>query len=393
MDVILRRPVKFKPFLLLVLLGLLLMGLPVSHAQEVVVLGQDKVGEISAANAAPFYTYAAQANEQVIVRVSAVASPVIPQFTVFNSSSVLVQAIGNPNLSSSIEAVVTFPSAGNYAIQVVSVDGSVGQFVLSVLSNKPAVPPTPLLLGQPVQAILAPATTVAYSFGGDPNQPLLLELAAVDSLQNVSAELTDSTGEVVAILNAKVLRGSLLLPAGVATYVLTLTHDTPNVPNITFALSLTPQEAAADEETLAELPTSGPCVLATQQAIEVNVRANPIADATIRATILPTETYPVIGRNGDSSWYQISYIGGSGWVSAAVTRRGGDCRNVGVTATLVPTATITPTINTTATTSVTPNTSQTATATPTITVTPGGPSDTPSSTPTITPSFTPSSTP
>jgi uncharacterized protein YraI len=64
----------------------------------------------------------------------------------------------------------------------------------------------------------------------------------------------------------------------------------------------------------------------------VNIRSGPGQqyDPPI-GTILPTEIYPVIGRNADSTWYQITYFGGQGWVAASVTRRGGNCGSVPVT--------------------------------------------------------------
>lgn len=347
----LTSPNTARTLLLALLFGLLCLGSLTAQAQESVTIGQDKVGEISSVNPSPFYSFTAQANQQVTIRLSAVASPVVPQFTIFNSAGVLVQAIGNPALGNSVEGIVIFPTDGVYTIQVSSVDGSIGQFVLSVLSSEPAIPPTPLAENQLVEATLAPAGQLVYSFTGNPNQLLLLELAAVDSLQNVSAELTAASGEVVATLSAKILQGTLLLPPGSDAYLLTLRHDSLSVPEISYRLSLTPQ-ALDEEAALLELPSTGACVLATLQNNEVNIRANPQSDAAILATILPTEIYPVIGRNSDSSWYQIRYSAGSGWVSAAVTRRGGDCRSVAVTATQTapsqatttgPTATASPT--------------------------------------------------
>lgn len=83
------------------------------------------------------------------------------------------------------------------------------------------------------------------------------------------------------------------------------------------------------------LPRTGDCVLATMGSNPVNVRFAPTTNSTIIGTIFPDLLYEVVGRSADSSWWQINpeIPGGavSGWVSASVTRLGGDCSNVAVT--------------------------------------------------------------
>jgi hypothetical protein len=79
------------------------------------------------------------------------------------------------------------------------------------------------------------------------------------------------------------------------------------------------------------LPSTGDCVLATIGSTPVNVRSAPTTNSTIVGTIFPDLLYGVVGRNADSTWWNINpEIPGavSGWVSASVTRLGGDCSNV-----------------------------------------------------------------
>jgi uncharacterized protein YraI len=139
-----------------------------------------------------------------------------------------------------------------------------------------------------------------------------------------------------------------------------------------------PQPPAATEEPgetgLPVLPTTGQCVLATIQDERVNVRRGPSRDYDPPVgSISPTGIYSVIGRNETSTWYLINYENDSGWVSAEVTRRGGDCRNL-------PLATYPP-LNATlpaGTPTATPTLSGTPSATPTL-----GASPTPTLTPTL----------
>jgi uncharacterized protein YraI len=88
-----------------------------------------------------------------------------------------------------------------------------------------------------------------------------------------------------------------------------------------------------DPMDLPVLATSGACVMATISETAVNVRSGPGTDFGVTGSMNPVEIYNVIGRNSDSSWYQMA---GSGWAAASVTRRGGNCDSVPVTYVEVP---------------------------------------------------------
>jgi uncharacterized protein YraI len=63
---------------------------------------------------------------------------------------------------------------------------------------------------------------------------------------------------------------------------------------------------------------------ATVVAYRLNVRSDPSPTAPVLTRINRFETYPVTGRNSDSSWYQINVGGQLGWVSSRwVTIRNG----------------------------------------------------------------------
>jgi len=74
---------------------------------------------------------------------------------------------------------------------------------------------------------------------------------------------------------------------------------------------------------------------ATVTAARLNVRDNPNATATILVKINIREVYPVVGKNGDSSWYQINVNGVVGWVSARFVTVAGN-QNVNVVAAGAP---------------------------------------------------------
>lgn len=55
---------------------------------------------------------------------------------------------------------------------------------------------------------------------------------------------------------------------------------------------------------------------ATVTSARLNVRDNPSASAGILLKISSGETYPVLGKNSDASWFQVNVRGVTGWVSA-----------------------------------------------------------------------------
>ena len=86
------------------------------------------------------------------------------------------------------------------------------------------------------------------------------------------------------------------------------------------------------------LPETGQCVLRVfDEDNNPNVRSIP--DGAIVSFIVPEEIYPVIGRNLESTWYEIS----RGWVAGFVTERGGDCTELPITY-IPPTPTPLPTM-------------------------------------------------
>jgi hypothetical protein len=111
------------------------------------------------------------------------------------------------------------------------------------------------------------------------------------------------------------------------------------------APTYTPTATATATTALPNLPTSGGCVVATNDYDAVNIRSKPSLEADILGTMSPFEIYQVIGRNADSSWYQIDGDP-SGWASASVIRKAGACNAVPDT---YSTPTPTPTVTATAT--------------------------------------------
>lgn len=72
-------------------------------------------------------------------------------------------------------------------------------------------------------------------------------------------------------------------------------------------------------------------VNATVNAFRLNVRSQPNPNASILTKINRNESYPIVGANGDRTWYQINVNGTVGWVFARFVNVGGNAGNVPTT--------------------------------------------------------------
>ncbi|MCX9077594.1 MAG: SH3 domain-containing protein, partial [Candidatus Methanoperedens sp.] len=266
--------------------------------------------------------------------------------------------------------------------QVRAADNLTGQFAITLTKGERQLPPgVPLAAGAAVQGTVASTDLPAvYDFSTNPTEASNLRVQSLTPGYSPVITILSQTNETIATLNNPRLLGTTLIFApgqeslklvvdlggavGPAQVEVQLTYGSGTSTSGGNVPAGTEEPSGGGTTSLPVLPTSGKCVLATLENQAVNVRSGPSTDYPILVTISPQSVYDVVGRNNDSSWYLITYSGGSnrGWVSASVTRLGGNC-------TAVPTATFQPPPN------------STPTATPTRTSTPpGGVTATPSPT-------------
>ena len=360
----------------------ILTGLTIVTAQEppaeVITVGENKVAVVSASQSQNF-VFSAAAGQTITIQALAITPGLAPAVAVLTQDAVLIESFDNPFLNSNISGVVTFTEAGDYLIPVSTRNGVEGEVLISITEGgTPPPPPTPLTYDQPTEDILDPGATIVYSFDGpsDPNIGLRLIYRSLDPMRGLSVELGITDGRLLATFSNDIREAEVMIPEGApVSYLLSLTNDHPAAVTIQYSLLLqtvnlaepTPTPVPA---TLVPLPDTGACVLATQGQF-VNVRQGPSTSAPIITTIFPTVIYNVLGRNAEGTWYQIAIPEGSGWVSAAVTRRGGDCSAVPVVSPATATATTTGATATATTTEATATQEATleASATPSATLT------------------------
>ena len=129
-------------------------------AQEPVALNETKIGQISAEAPQPFYNFTAQAGQSVRIEIIGTAEGLAPQFAILTSAGAMVQAIGNPGLTLTVDSTGTFAQAGLYLIQVSSATNATGQFVLQLSEGAPPAPAIPLSQAQTTVGQVSPGERV-----------------------------------------------------------------------------------------------------------------------------------------------------------------------------------------------------------------------------------------
>jgi hypothetical protein len=350
---------KTKIYLLLVLL---LLGVSVllwseesslAQGEQTIRLNERKVGQITATNPRPSYRFDAIEGQEVLIDITALSPQLALSFTVFNQNGALLVAVGNPSLQAQIADSLIFPATGAYTIQINNVSDVDGEFILSVLQPEMSVPALPLLPGQPITNQLEFEEIHLYRFSGASEVPLILEIRTETTTLGLNLSLTNDTGETLAQISSVLLGGQLVIPSGQQEYLLRVSNDHLSRVNIRYQISLRPNALTTSSPTQTpsptatvqllptntrqilptstpdpnqppELPTSGPCKLATQGQI-VNVRAGPSTRYDVIGTIGAFRLYDVLGRNETNDWLQINAQPEVGWVARNVTRQGGDC--------------------------------------------------------------------
>jgi hypothetical protein len=117
------------------------------------------------------------------------------------------------------------------------------------------------------------------------------------------------------------LRTIGLLP----TYTPHPTATNTPVPTVTSTPTDTPAPPPSPTETPPPLSTEAPPTetpipekpIVTATESNVNLRNGPSTDYEIVGTLSPGESLEIVGRNADSSWWQVSTPGGLAWVAAS----------------------------------------------------------------------------
>jgi hypothetical protein len=378
-----------------------------------IALGENKLGQVEANSAAAF-ALTVTTPQTVTVQLLGVSEGFAAGFAVYDALDLLIADVPNDAGATVIESTVTLSTPGRYLIEVGGVGGLGGQFLLSVQAAGALAPAEAFPSDTPITDTLSQADARrAYQFSGAADALLLLT-AQSDGATHPTFLLRDATTNALLGASSTRLAGAFFrIPPGASAYILEVLHSGAStiesytvcvtresaprgctgvpsgsgaangsdgviptlgasvptqVPPVQAPTQAPPAQAtltpvivtnAPTVVILPTLPTTGGCVVAPSSTTTVNVRSGPATTFGVIAQLPFTQFASVTGRLSDNSWYQVSYNGLTGWISASVVRLGGNCGGVpivGLTATptLLTLASATPSSVFTLTPSITP---------------------------------------
>ena len=367
-------------------------------------VGEIQVGELTQAGAQITFVVLVPTPQTLDIDVFAITTDLAPSFRLTDSSGTALHLALNDGSQPSAQARSVPVGAGVHFIEVLSQTGAVGQFLISVQSGAPLLPPQPLTAGEVADGQVNSTTPlISYAFVGDAEEALLLTVYSMDITPALQVALKDAnTSETLAMSTSRISGQSYRIIAGMADYLLEVSSSNVQTPQnfivclefesgasicpINLGSQVVPPTDVPAPPTPAPAPTQvalatlsplGPCVVASASGGPVNVRSGPSTSFSVVGQISGNTTVPVIATLPDGTWYQINLNGIVSWIAGSVVRVGGQCGGV-------PSVTLTPQ----PTMAVTPSDTPTFTPTGTLMSTP-----TPTYTPTMAPTMPPTAQP
>jgi hypothetical protein len=318
------------------------------------------LGEISPTAPAALIRFQAAADGDLSLEARSLSADFAPILLVYTAQGELLGRQANPLALASVTLSFTAQAGQSYQAQVLGVGGGTGQFILSLQTGAPSLPPmVELRPGLSLEASLTPGRPQqSYQIPADPALTLTLQVESRLGAGSVSLLLSDAEGMPLGLAK-NALGGAVfyLPPARDETYILTVFHSGaereegfrvslqagatalspagpaptvgPGNAQTTPPPAQTPAPTAANAQVV--IPFDGPCAVTSLDNLGVNVRRGPGTAYEVVSGLVAGQILTVTGRDAASNWWQVEYTKGIyGWVSAAAVRRGGDCTGVGL---------------------------------------------------------------
>lgn len=308
-----------------------------AQSTEPINISELTTGSLSPTTPRLSYSLVTRAGDILDVEIRRVTGDIVPQFTVLRGTQSIGiwYAYAHGSVGDDLAGgQIHFDENGEYTIQVTSRDAAntAGTFVLLV---SPTVPPTPLAVGQNLQADVVGGETKVFVFKSIVESPLLASVELQSDAPGLVVRLKNTRNDVLGSFQSPIQQGQFNIAQGQKDYVLEVLNGS-TVGTIQFTVNLTSLTTASPgveigPNGLPIMPNSGDCIVATRSSAPVNIRPEPSQNKPAFSVISPTKVYTVTARNADNTWYQIQDDNQrTGWVAAIVTRLGGNCESLPV---------------------------------------------------------------
>ncbi len=341
--------VSFRRSLGLICLFLLVLtGMSITFAQGEpipIAIGENAVGTLSAEALGAQYAVTSFGGETVTIQVLSLSGGLIPRFQVYNPDGAAILDQGNVSGAITLTSTVSFTTPGVYTIAIQGENSTTGQFVLSLQQGVPP-PGVDLTRNQPISTVVGSSVPLrVYRFSTSAAEPsLTLSVLSQTSGAGVLISLfDDGAGKTLASSDASFGGVAYRLLATDRHYRVEVRAGS-TLGNTAFSICLgtcageliSPESVpsgapvGAPSATPTVIPQAATCTVVSTAGGSVNVRSGPGTGYLIIGSLPLGTAAPVIGQNntGGFAWFEINLNGLVGWVSASVTRQGGDCSGV-----------------------------------------------------------------
>lgn len=305
---------------------------PVS-AQDTITLNENLLGEVT--RSSPIYTFTSPTDRPLMIHASSLSRDFAPVIVLYDGNERLLQRAPNPTGLVERRLVFTPQANTDYLIQILGVDGSRGQFVLTI-TEQPFVN-EPIELRENVDytdRVTVDEPMKVYQFKASPTVHFTLAITTSGS----AVILSDADGTIYGTASQDLPASQfVILPSlDEKMYLVTVCHSGIERRE-PFTIRLIADETASAQTpafTLTPTPVVSEnrvCSAAATGDLPVNIRRGPGTDFGVMGGLPPEQSAPITGRTANSQWWQIEYPAGSfGWVASEVITRSGDCSGVAI---------------------------------------------------------------
>ncbi len=180
---------------------------------------------------------------------------------------------------------------------------------------------------------------------------VIIQSTADIPVQHNDIYADDSCFEVLPAADAPgICKGAGYVPTG--PNLMPVGEDAASIKDTT-PVTASQNPAPGKASTALQAPVGNDPALTVNARTTLNVRQNPAQNARVIGNVRRGTVLPVIGRTANNTWYQVTYNGAPGWVSASLTLPNEAARSIAVagtaSATPPPTAVVTTTETVTST--------------------------------------------
>lgn len=329
------RTPRFWALLLVCALVLTAFALPISAQDGMLFLGQPVAGNLTAEQPTLTLTYDLAQDSTVVIE--AFGEQVAPTITITREGAVVAE---QPNPETALTTSLTAQlSAGSYAVQIGAANGANGLVIVVVDSETP-ISVVPLTMGVPVSGLMSVESTVTIYSIDALTVPAYLYISTTGFDAGGVRVVDVATGGLSALVGVGVDEARLRLAPNASAYRVEVNYTgTGNAAQFTLCYigvgmdgcQVAPVElpAPVDVPPATFAPTPPPavvtCAVTPLNAGGANIRQTTNVNAPLAGALPGGTSVPVLARNPESTWYNISYNGVNGWVSGTAVSVSGDC--------------------------------------------------------------------